>query len=235
MKSNKNKRNDRKIVDYSKLRFNNICSKEYRHLFLLLGWVGYFLAYFLTENLIPVSKCHLVHSRIDDLIPFNEFFVVFYVFWYILVFGSLLYFLLYDVESFKGLQIFIIVTQVIATIVYIVWPSVQDLRPAEFERENFFTWILSIIYAADTPTGVCPSLHVAYSLGILSAWLKRKETGAGFKIFVAVSVVFICMSVNFVKQHSFLDVVWAIPVGVVAECFTYGKTYWLPRLKRTKD
>ena len=41
------------VVDYRQLRPNNISSPQYRHLFWLLGWVGYFILYFLTENLIP--------------------------------------------------------------------------------------------------------------------------------------------------------------------------------------
>lgn len=41
------------VVDYRKLRLSNIRTPEYSHLLLLLGWVGYFLLYFLTENFIP--------------------------------------------------------------------------------------------------------------------------------------------------------------------------------------
>ena len=42
-------------IDYRKLRLHNINTPEFRHLFLLLGWVGYFVLYFLTENLIPAE------------------------------------------------------------------------------------------------------------------------------------------------------------------------------------
>ena len=44
-------------VDYRKLRLSNVRSPEYRHLLLLLGWLGYFAAYFLTENLILAENC----------------------------------------------------------------------------------------------------------------------------------------------------------------------------------
>ncbi len=200
--------------------------KSYKHLWLLMGWVWYLIMYALTENLIPESRCHVVHSRVDDLIPFNEYFVIAYVFWYVLVVGSLGYFLFKDVESFKGLQIFIIITQVVAMIVYIAWPSVQLLRPTSFERQNFFTWILGIIYAFDTPTGVCPSLHVAYSVGIASTWLKKKDAKPWFKAFIVAVVIVICFAVMFVKQHSFVDVVVAIPVCILAEAITYGKSHY---------
>ena len=125
------------VVDYRNFRLSKINEPEYRHLWLLLGWVGYFLAYFLTEHLIPLENCHLIHSRLDDMIPFREEFVIFYVYWYFLVFGTLLYFILYNVESYSRVSIYIIVTQVVATIVYIVYPNVQDLRPAEGISDHF--------------------------------------------------------------------------------------------------
>lgn len=223
------------VVDYRRLRSGNLNTPEFAHLKLLLGWVVYFALYFLTENLIPAERCHVVHCALDDLIPFCEFFVIPYVLWYLLVFGSLLYFLLYDVERFKQLQIYIMITQAVAMAVYLFWPSVQLLRPETFPRENVFTGILSIIYAFDTPTGVCPSLHAAYSLGIASVWLKYPKAGRGAKALIAVFVALICVSVMFVKQHSALDVLWALPLGLAAELLVFGRSYWLPRLKKAKE
>ena len=213
------------VVDYRKLRPNNITSPQYRHLLLLLGWVVYFALYYLTENLIPAEKCHPVWSPLDDLIPFNEWFLIFYVGWYVLIVVSLGYFALYNIENFKGLQTFIMITQAIAMICYIVYPTRQDLRPVEFPRENFGTWVMSIIYSADTNTGVCPSLHVAYSVGIASAWLKEKSAAWYVKAFVVFFVVGVCLSVAFTKQHSVVDIFAAIPVCVAAEIFAFGGYY----------
>ena len=223
------------VVDYRTLRLSNITSPQFRHLFLLLGWVGYFLMYFLTENLIPAEACHVIHSPLDNLIPFNEVFVVPYVAWYAFIAVSLVWFALYDIESFKKLSIFIIVTQVLAMAVYIIYPSRQDLRPESFERDNIFTWILGLIYSFDTNTGVCPSLHVAYSIGIASVWLKCRGVSKLRKSFVCVSMFLVCISVAFVKQHSVVDIWAALPVCFVAEAVAYGKDYWLPKFKRKRE
>ena len=220
------------VADYRKFRLSRLNQPEFSHLKLLGGWIVYFILYFLTENFIPEERLHVVHCRLDDLIPFNEYFLLAYCFWFALIVISLGYFLLYDIESFRSLQFFIMITQAVAMVVYIVWPSVQLLRPEVFPRENFLTAVMRFIYAFDTPTGVCPSLHVAYSMGIASAWLKYKPASRGWKWFVAVIVVIICISTAFVKQHSVVDIVTALPLGLLAEILVYGKSYWLPRLKK---
>ena len=223
------------VVDYREFRLSRINEPRFAHLKYLLGWVGYFILYFLTENLIPIEACHPIHSPLDDIIPFNELFVIPYVAWYVFIVISLVWFALYDTESFKKLSTFIIVTQVLAMAVYIIYPSRQDLRPESFERDNVLTWVMGIIYAFDTNTGVCPSLHVAYSIGIASVWLKRRESAAGTKIFICVSMCLVCISVAFVKQHSVVDIAAALPVCLVAEVVAYGKDYWLPKFKRKRE
>lgn len=220
------------VVDYRQLRLNNIKSPRFRHLFLLLGWVVYFILYFLTENLIPVESCTPVWCPLDDRIPFNELFVIFYVGWYGLIVWSLVYFLLYNPENFKGLQKFIIVTQAVAMVCYILFPTRQDLRPETLPRENLLTWIMGTIYKLDTNTGVCPSLHVAYSVGIASTWLKERKASIWTRIFAVLFSLGVCISVAFVKQHSVVDILAAIPVCILAEILVYGRSWWLPRFKR---
>ena len=219
------------VVDYRQFRLSKLNDPQFAHLKLLLGWVVYFLFYFLTENFIPVENCHVIHSALDDRIPFNEFFFIPYCFWYLLIVISLWYFALYDVEHFRNLQTFIIITQVVAMTVYILYPSVQNLRPTEFARDNFFTWLAGIIYTLDTPTGVCPSLHVAYSLGIGSCWLKEKSASKLWKGFVVFSVILISLSTAVVKQHSVVDIAAALPVGLLAEILVFGK-YWKNKLRK---
>ena len=224
----------KKPYDYSGFSLSRLNEPRFSHIKLLGGWIFYFAMYFITENLIPSEKCHPIHCALDDLIPFNEFFVIFYVGWYLLVFGSLAYTLFYDPPKFRKLQTFIIITQVIAMTCYIVYPSRQDLRPAVFERDNILTALVAFIYSFDTNTGVCPSLHVGYSLGILSVALKDRELGKGRKALLSFFVLMICLSVCFIKQHSALDVFWALPMCFVAECLVYGRDYWLPRIEKRK-
>ncbi len=224
----------RNAYDYSGFSLKKLNEPRFAHIKLLAGWIVYFSLYFLTENLIPAERCHLIHCSLDDLIPFHEGFVVFYVGWYFLVAGSLAYTLFFRVEAFRKLQIFIMITQAAAMICYILYPSIQNLRPETFPRKNLLSSLLGLIYAFDTPTGVFPSLHVAYSLGILSVARKDPDLGTGWKLGIAVFVLMVCLAVCFVKQHSALDVLAALPVCLLAEMLVYGKEYWLPRFRGRK-
>lgn len=213
------------VVNYRNFRLSKLNTPEFSHLKLLFGWIGYFILYFLTENFIPAEKCHPIHCAVDDIIPFCEWFVIPYVLWYALIFFSLLYFALYNIESFKKLQTYIIITQIVAMFVYIVYPSCQNLRPAEFTNNNFLTDIVGLLYYFDTNTGVCPSLHCAYSIGIASVWVKEKNISKIFKTFIVVFAILICLSTMFIKQHSAVDFFAALPVCLLAEILVFKVFY----------
>ena len=218
-------------VDYRNFRLSKLRQPEFSHLLYLLGWVGYFALYFITENFIPERNCYPVHCFLDDIIPFNEWFVIPYCFWYLLIVVTLVYFALYNTKAFKSFMAFIIVTQVVAMAIYIAFPNRQDLRPEMFPRDNFLSDCVGFLYNFDTNTNVCPSLHVAYSIGIASVWLKEKKVHVLWKIFVVISVILICLSTAFIKQHSVVDALVAIPVCVLAEIVGFGKSYWCPKFK----
>lgn len=220
------------VVDYKTFRLSKIKEPQFYHLLYLLGWIGYFTLYFLTENLIPRENCFPVHCWLDDVVPFCEYFVIPYVGWYFLIAGSLIYFALYNPDNFKNMMKFIIVTQITAMVIYIVFPNRQDLRPDEFANNNIFTGIVKLLYTFDTSTNVCPSLHVAYSVGIASTWLKEASASKLCKALITFFCFMVCISVAFVKQHSVVDIFAAIPVCILAEWIAFWKIYWKPRLKR---
>ena len=92
------------VVDYRKFRLSKLNEPQFEHLKLLGSWAVYFLFYFITENFIPAEKCYVMHSPIDDMIPFNEVFVLAYVGWYFLIIWSLGHFALYNIDNFKKLS-----------------------------------------------------------------------------------------------------------------------------------
>ena len=214
----------RPVYDYSGFRLSRIKEPRFSHIGLMIAtWGTYFLLYFLTENLIPAERCIPVHCKLDDLMVFNEYFVIFYVGWYLLVAGSLAYYFFFDVKRFRELDLYIFVTQMVAMACYILVPTRQDLRPEVFPRENVFSWIMGLIYTLDTNTGVCPSLHVAYSLAILAVYWRDENISRLWKAILLVLVILISLSTAFVKQHSMVDVFAAIPTALIGEWLIYHR------------
>ena len=94
-------------IDYRKLRFHNLGSDEYKHLKLLLYWPIYGLLFLFVERFYPVTDYAVVYCPADDLIPFCEWFVLPYMFWFVYLVGMHLYTLLYEVDAFKKMMKFI--------------------------------------------------------------------------------------------------------------------------------
>ena len=219
------------VVDYREFSFKKLNDPRFSHLKLLSGWLVYFALYFITEYLIPNNSGTAIFCELDYKIPFCEWFIIPYVGWYALIVVSLLYFLLYNVDNFKRLQIFIIVTQLSAMLIYIVFQNFQQLRPEAYPRDNFLTDIVALIQTADTNSNVCPSLHVAYSIGIASIWLKEKSARWWTKAGIVLFCILVCLSTAFVKQHSVIDGLAAIPICILAEIISCNG-YWKEKIKR---
>lgn len=207
----------RTMTDFHGFRFSRLNEPQYVHTKLLLTWVVYLALYFITENFIPAESCHVMHCALDDIIPFCEYFAVFYVGWYVLIVVSLGYYFFYDSRRFTQLELYIFVTQIIAMAIYILYPSRQDMRPEIFPRENVFSLVMGAIYAFDTNTGVCPSLHVAYSIAIYSVVSKDEYVPKYIKVLLFVLIVCISLATAFVKQHSMIDVIAAVPTALIGE------------------
>ena len=204
--------------------------EKIKHLWYLGAWFLSMGIFLLCEMFIPTEVCRAVHSPLDDLIPFCEVFVVFYVAWYFLILGSLLYFALKRCESFREFLIFMTVCQVLAVIIFIIFPNKQDMRPEVLPRDNIFSRIVALIHGVDTNTNVCPSLHVAYAFALVSAWCKEKIP-KGMKALWVVLALLISASTVFIKQHSIIDFFVALIICVVAEAAAYPQ-FWKERFTK---
>lgn len=133
-----------------------------------------------------------------------------------------IYTLLFDTESFKKMMKFIIESYSAAMLIYILFPNCQELRPLAFERDNIFTRFLAGFYQFDTNTNVCPSIHVIGSVAVmLAAWNSRHFSKPGWRAIFCVTAFLISISTVFLKQHSILDLLAAIPICVITGAVVY--------------
>ena len=177
----------------------------------------YLLAYVIVERVNIGAEYHTIHMFMDDLIPFSEFFVIPYLSWHVISVIMIVYLFRNDRLVFRKMMQFFIVGAIISFAAFLIYPSCHSLRPDSFEHDNIFTWIVSMIYLFDTPTNVCPSMHVIGSMGLMFAAMYANERmSIQVKTAMAVTVFFICVSTLFVKQHSVVDAVVALPVSFAA-------------------
>ena len=211
------------IVDYRKLRPDNLNSDEFRHLYYLLFWPIFGLMFMFVEFDIIPRTYHLVHSPLDDAIPFCEFFLIPYLFWFVFLVGAVLYTLFFDVDTFKKMMKYFIITYGITMLIYFIWPTYQDLRPETFARDNAFVWFIKRFYAFDTNTNVCPSLHVVGSFAAMFGfWHSKRFSTTGWHIVLAVITALITVSTVFMKQHSIIDIPPALLICALAHPICFG-------------
>lgn len=188
----------------------------FSHWKLLLYWPLFGVLFALVERgSLPVTY-HPVYVPLDDKIPFCEYFLFAYLFWFVFLIGMLAYTLFCDPPAFRRMMWFIILTYSITMVIYFLYPSCQELRPAEFPRDNILTRFIQWYYVFDTNTNVCPSLHVTGSVAVVvGAWYSRRFSKPGWMAAFILVVFLISVSTVFLKQHSIVDVVAAVPVCVL--------------------
>jgi membrane-associated phospholipid phosphatase len=84
--------------------------------------------------------------------------------------------------------------------------------------------LTKFIYSIDTTTNVCPSEHVIGAFGVVFAARDTKRfSSAKWTVFIVAQAVLISLSILFVKQHSAVDVLAAVPVCFAGWLFCFRR------------
>ena len=211
-------------VDYRQFRLRKLNTPEFSHVWLLLFWPAFGLLFSYAERFYPVAHYFEMHCALDDLIPFNEWFLIPYLFWFVYLVGAAVYTFFFDVPGFRRMMRFVMITYTVTILIYLLFPTCQMLRPEVFPRDNLLTRFIAHFYAFDTNTNVCPSLHVIGSFAALFAfWYAPVFSAWKWRIASAIAAFLICVSTVFMKQHSILDVLAALPLCAIGYYFAYRK------------
>lgn len=198
--------------------------KRYKHAWVFLYAFIYMPWFMYLENHVTIhSEYHVIHSALDDKIPFIEYFIVPYLMWFLFIGAAFLYFFFTDVEGFYKLAAFSFIGMTLFLVISTVFPNGVALRPVIFPRDNVFTDMVRILYRADTPTNVFPSLHVFNSLAVCiaiyeSKAMKRHRVISGCAYVLAALIILATM---FLKQHSVIDVMGAVLMAYTLYQFVY--------------
>ena len=197
----------------------------------------YMIAYLVSFGLIEQwNRLHytVIHTVVDDFIPFSPVFVIPYILWFPYVAGFGLFLLMANEEAYHRFCTVLVIGMTVFIAVSVVFPNIHLLRPETMPENTVFTHMISLLYLADTPTNLTPSIHVFNSLAVVTAawqWDWRTETGHSFsnmvrgfwRMFLTVLGILITLSTMLIKQHSFSDVAIAGALFL----FTYILVYRL--------
>lgn len=196
---------------------------------------AFFAVYMITFSYIENRDVHhyIVHTVIDDKIPFCEYFIIPYLIWFAFVAVTIIYFILFNNNSnhkwkeYYQLCITLATGMTLFLIISLVFPNGQDLRPV-LSGDNIFEKTVQMIYHTDTPTNVLPSIHVFNSLTCCGAILKnqRKRFKKTTDLFTVILTILIIMSTMLLKQHSVVDVVLAALMYAGCYRVVYGREVW---------
>lgn len=166
----------------------------------------------------------VMHVALDDVIPFNEYFIIPYLLWFVYVAGVLMYFFFVSRQEYYRLCTFLFTGMTISLLICTFFPNGTDLRTAVDPQKNICSWLVYIVHMADTSTNVFPSIHAFNSIGVHCAVMKSPELKEKrwIRIGSFVLMVSICLSTVFLKQHSAIDVVGAVVLSYVIYPFVYG-------------
>jgi len=188
-----------------------------------LVYTAFYLIWFsILENKVKIPQ-YVIHIEADNHIPFLPAFIIPYEIWFVYVLGTVLFFLFTSKNDYWKLFVFLVTGMTLFLLISSIWPNGQDLRPNLRGAEGFFEkWVLHL-YRTDTPTNICPSIHVYNSLGVEFAIARsekmRKHKWIQISSFVL--CVMIILSTMFLKQHSVFDVATAFVLAILMYYLVY--------------
>lgn len=189
--------------------------------YLIYFFIAYMIGFMILENQ-DFSHMIITDTWIDQYIPFNEYFVIPYVLWFVFMVLGFAYFVFIDQSGVKRTYFYLFLGMSLSLLIYALIPTGQNLR-VQLYNDNIFQCLVSFIYSVDSSTNVCPSIHVYNSVMMCVSLLKsrkiKQHTWLCFLIIVL--AILICMSTVMIKQHAFMDIVWALVLAIVI--YSIGK------------
>ncbi|MEE0965605.1 MAG: phosphatase PAP2 family protein [Bacilli bacterium] len=191
---------------------------KYPHIKVIIIYSIFYLCFFMyleSRDIVIFNT----ETFIDSYIPFCEYFIIFYLLWFIYIFFAVFYFTFFEIEKFIVVAKYLMIGMTVCLIIDLIIPNGISLRPA-LTNDNIFQELVSFVYSLDTSTNVFPSIHVYNSIVIgyalnRSHLFQEKEF---LKVINNCIVLLICASTVLLKQHAFIDIVAAVVLAIIIIC-----------------
>ena len=188
-------------------------------LVVVLGGTALATDFFGLKSLTVTDPNYIIHSPLDDFIPFNEWFIFPYGSWFFLLAGVTALLWWFDTASYDKLCLMMFSGMTFCLILYMVLPNGLDIRPTveEVGRSNLAMTLMQLIWKADASVNVCPSIHCQSSacMAIAFSGSTLAKDRPWLKVLAFGWAALICASTVFTKQHSIIDVFCGLAVAFI--------------------
>lgn len=189
--------------------------------FMALYAVFYLACFGFLEQHIQVPDLW-VHCRLDDLIPFCKYAIIPYMMWFPWIPFTLFYILWRAPRAdFWRLCLPLFAGMTLSLLFYVIVPNGLALRPSTVPGTDYFAAAVRALYRSDTPTNVCPSIHVFNSVTMLLAYYRCRCFDAPGRRWMRPAAVVLCLAISIstmlLKQHSVIDVVFGILLALALD------------------
>lgn len=189
--------------------------------FMALYTLFYLSCFTLLEKVIVVPDLW-VHCHLDALIPFCKYAIIPYVMWFPWIPFTLFYILWRAPRAdFWRLCLPLFAGMTLSLLFYAVVPNGLALRPHSVPGTDIFAEAVRALYRHDTPTNVCPSIHVFNSVTLMLAYYRSNCFDVPGRRWMRPAAALLCLSITLstmlLKQHSVIDVVFGILLALALD------------------
>lgn len=173
---------------------------------LVLNVIVYFGSRIITTGMHHYNFSIFIDEKIPFVSPMILIYVLAYVSWAIgfIVIGRENREVCYEVMSAEQ------IAKLMCLICFFAIPS-TIVRP-EITGVGFCNWLTEVIYMADNPDNLFPSIHCLESWICFRGAMRCKRTGYTYKLVMFISAILVFASTVMVKQHVFIDIIGGIVV-----------------------
>ena len=173
---------------------------------VILNVIVYFGNRIVTTEMFHYDFSIIIDEKLPFVAPMMIIYVLAYVAWVVgfIVIGRESREVCYEVMSAEQ------IAKLLCLVCFIAIPTTM-VRPA-ITGNGFCNWLTEVIYLADSPDNLFPSIHCLESWICFRGAMRCKKVGITYKIVMLIAAVLVFASTLLVKQHVFVDVIGGIAV-----------------------
>lgn len=173
---------------------------------VILNVIVYFGSRIVTTGMFHYDFSIIIDEKLPFVAPMMIIYVLAYVAWIVgfIVIGRESREVCYEVMSAEQ------IAKLLCLVCFFAFPTTM-VRP-EITGNGFCNWLTEVIYLADSPDNLFPSIHCLESWICFRGAMRCKKVGITYKIVMFIAAVLVFASTLLVKQHVFVDVIGGIAV-----------------------